>query len=77
MSEHFYLSATNPNVGIGGSGCVCNPSGDADCEGPFAIFPAAEAVENLSPHIVVGMGCIRAASREASKGKKALLEASS
>lgn len=75
MAEQFFLVDTNPNDAIGGCGCVCNPAGDKDCVGPFAVFPAAEAVENLSPHVVIGLGCARAIGR-AAQSKKNVLDAS-
>lgn len=65
MSERFHLSSINPNDAIGGGGCACSPSKVEDCKGPYAIFPATETDNNLSPHCVVSLGCARAIYKRA------------
>lgn len=57
--SHFHVSGTNPNNGIGGRGCLCNPVGSEDCTAPYAIFPATETDNNLSPHAVLSIACAR------------------
>lgn len=68
MAEHFTISDRNPNDGIGGRGCLCNPQGDIDCQGPFALFHATETESNLSPYAVLGLGCAKAVV-DAAKGE--------
>jgi len=53
----FTISQTNPNESIGGGGCLCNPLKIEDQAGPFAIFPASETDNNVSPHVVICVGC--------------------
>lgn len=55
--RNFTMSATNPNCQIGGGGCACSPAFNEDQVGPFAVFPAQETDNNLSPHLVVCAPC--------------------
>lgn len=59
---HFYVSDTNPNDVCGGGGCACSPSHVGDCRGPFLVFPGNEMDSVLSPHVVLGEVCLRAAA---------------
>jgi hypothetical protein len=61
----FFVSDNNPNDGIGGGGCVCHPGKNLDCKPPYAVFPACETDSNLSPHVVLSLGCARAFVRKA------------
>jgi hypothetical protein len=62
-AERFFVSDTNPNVTCGGGGCVCDPGAVSDCSGPFVIFPGPETDNILSPHVVIGAPCLRAAAK--------------
>lgn len=61
--EDFYVSDTNPNDVCGGRGCACSPGHVTDCVGPFVVFPGNEMDSVLSPHVVLGEKCLRAAVR--------------
>lgn len=69
MSEVFFVSSQNPNDGIGGGGCLCNPLKDRDCVGPFAIFHATETDSNMSPHAVLSLACARKFVKAAKTGE--------
>ena len=71
----FYLSETNPNDGIGGGGCVCSPLKCEDCTGPYAVFPATEMENNLSPHVVISLECAAEALRKAKTDPSSILSA--
>lgn len=62
-AERFYVSDTNPNDTCGGGGCVCSEGKVSDCAGPYVIFPAVETDNNLSPFVVIGCNCLRAAAK--------------
>jgi hypothetical protein len=53
----FTISTTNPNNAIGGGGCACSPLANPDTSGPYAVFNATETDNNMSPHVVVCIGC--------------------
>lgn len=57
MAEQFFLSANNPNDAVGGGGCACSDIYERDSKGPYAVFPAVESASNISPHVVVCLGC--------------------
>lgn len=59
MAENFVISSNNPNDGIGGGGCLCNPLKDRDCRGPYAVFTAVETDNNLSPYCVLSLDCAK------------------
>ena len=61
MSENFKIVDVNPNDNVGGGGCLCSESKDTDCKGPFAVFYTTDMSSNVSPHPVIGAGCLRAA----------------
>lgn len=69
MSERFFLSAVNPNDGIGGGGCLCSPLKSVDSKGPFAVFPAIETDSNMSPHAVLCLGCAASVCAKAKDGE--------
>lgn len=58
-ARRYTMSAVNPNCQIGGGGCVCSPLKNEDQAGPFAVFPASETDNNLSPHVVVCAPCAK------------------
>lgn len=60
--EDFYVTDTNPNDTCGGRGCACSPGHVSDCVGPFVVFPGNEMDSILSPHVVLGAKCLRAAA---------------
>jgi len=60
--EDFFVSDTNPNDVCGGRGCACSPGHVTDCVGPFVVFPGNEMDSVLSPHVVLGEKCLRAAA---------------
>jgi hypothetical protein len=68
-AERFTLSAINPNNAIGGGGCACSPLANPDQAGPYAIFPASETDNNLSPHVVVCAGCAESIVAKAVDGE--------
>lgn len=69
--EVFSLNDKNPNDTTGGGGCVCSPDRKATgCDGPFVVFHAAESESNLSPHVVIGERCLRAAARKLGKASR-------
>jgi hypothetical protein len=72
MAEHFVLSENNPNDGIGGGGCLCNPRWDEDREGPFFLFPGTATDDDMSPHAVVCAGCVKSMCRKLDSGAEAL-----
>lgn len=58
MSGLFHITDVNPNDGIGGGGTICNgDSAGPDCKAPFAVFYSVETDNNLSPHVVLCLGC--------------------
>lgn len=59
--EDFFVTDTNPNDVSGGRGCACSPGHVSDCVGPFVVFPGNEMDSILSPHVVLGEKCLRAA----------------
>ncbi len=59
MAETYYLSEINPNDTAGGGGCACSEIYDRDSKGPFAVFPGTETNSNISPHVVVCVGCVK------------------
>jgi hypothetical protein len=65
----FVLSDTNPNNQIGGGGCACSPLACDDQGGPYAVFPASETDNNMSPHLVVCAGCAELIVQQAVNGE--------
>lgn len=59
-AARFTISSTNPNCGVGGSGCLCSELDNPDREGPYAIFAGNEMDSGLSPHVVLCIGCAEA-----------------
>lgn len=56
----FKTSDRNPNLAVGGGGCVCSPVHQTDCVGPYAIFPGNDMESPISPHVVICQGCAEA-----------------
>jgi hypothetical protein len=53
MSQ-FFISDTNPNVGVGGGGTLgSGAAANEDATGPFIIFPHTTTDSNVSPHSVI------------------------
>jgi hypothetical protein len=65
----FHISTQNPNDVTGGGGCICSPEKQTDCRGPYAVFYANELESIASPHVVVGLPCLKAALRAAEDGE--------
>ncbi len=61
MSERYKVTNENPNDAVGGGGCVCGDTKQADCEPPYVVFYASETDSNLSPHVVVCQRCVESA----------------
>jgi hypothetical protein len=59
----FHITEVNPNDTTGGGGCICSPSQEIDCVGPYAVFPGNDMENIVSPHVVVGVRCLKAALR--------------
>ena len=59
----FHITEVNPNDTTGGGGCICSPSKEIDCVGPYAVFPGNDMENIVSPHVVVGVRCLKAAMR--------------
>ncbi len=59
-AERFIISEVNPNDVVGGGGCACSERKHEDCGGPFAVFGHQEMANNLSPHLVLCLGCAEA-----------------
>lgn len=59
--ETFFVTSVNPNDNCGGGGCACSESKVSDCLPPFAVFPATDMENNLSPHVVICLKCMNAA----------------
>lgn len=49
--------ATNPNDVSGGGGCMCDPLKQIDCKPPYIVFPASDMASDISPHVVLCLGC--------------------
>lgn len=65
----YTISDTNPNVAMGGSGCVCSEYGGADCNAPFAVFHGVDMLSPYSPHCVICAACLKAAASDIDNGE--------
>lgn len=52
--EQYVIAEENPNVAVGGGGCLCSPTSCGD--GPYVVFHSAD-LDPLSPHAVLCAGC--------------------
>lgn len=63
--EACFITDVNPNDTCGGGGCVCSPVKVSDCFPPYAVFPGNDMENPLSPHVVICMKCLEAATGKA------------
>lgn len=63
----FHVVDHNPNETTGGGGCVCSPTGVAGCDGPYIVCAGNDMEAVYSPHVVIGVNCVKAFSRELQK----------
>lgn len=63
--RNFTIQDTNPNSFVGPGGCVCSEYG-CECQGPYTVFWAVQTDNPVSPHVVIGADCLRAAAAELS-----------
>lgn len=56
----FKTTDRNPNDVTGGGGCLCSPTKERDCTGPYAVFYGNDMESPISPHVVIGLACAEA-----------------
>lgn len=69
--EIFHVTDENPNVRVGGGGCLCSPTSCG--EGPYTVFTGGDMESPVSPFAVVCADCLRGAVDQID-GKAAVAE---